>query len=60
MQLYLKEGTGYPCAGHGNTALKLAFFFSHPPLISFVRAGALVPIGSNDYKRAYDQTIQIL
>jgi len=48
---YLKEGTGYPCAGHDNTALECALFFNHPALNS-LRAGALVPIGSDDYKRA--------
>lgn len=52
-----KEGTGYPCAGHGNTALKLALFLSHPPLISFVRAGALVPIGSNDYVQSNNSNL---
>lgn len=45
--MYLKEGTGYPCAGHGNTTLDALVFSIHTPFTSPVNAGALLPTGSN-------------
>lgn len=45
-KVYLKLGTGWPCAGQNNTTTKPDFLCFHPPFKSPVNAGALLPTGS--------------
>lgn len=44
---YLKEGTGYPCAGQNNTTEDPAPISINTPFTMPVIAGALLPTGSN-------------
>lgn len=45
-KIYLKLGTGWPCAGQNNTTTKPDSLSFQPPFKSPVNAGALLPTGS--------------
>lgn len=53
--VYLNEGTGYPCAGQESTTLEPALFSIHPPFKLPVNVGALLPTGSNESHKEAEQ-----